>query len=169
MVSKELPMTRSRVILRRESNMCHSTNMIPAPWPSSVEFPRVPYWDHYYSIYMSMISLMFHLYYLHYCLEMIPMSLLPGTIYQIYWQQWIVNVSDCRNGWMPTNCLLKWKKTHQKIYVILHQNPSVILNEVELNCEIIEKVEHYKFLGVYIDSRLNWYVLSHSMYKKENV
>ena len=32
----------------------------------------------------------------------------------------------------------------------------MILNEVELNCEIIEKVEHYKFLGVYIDSRLNW-------------
>ena len=48
-----------------EERMCHSTNMIPAPWTSSVEFPRVPYWDHYYSLYMSMISPMFHLYYLH--------------------------------------------------------------------------------------------------------
>ena len=43
MASEELPMTGSRVILRRESNMCHSTNMIPAPWTSSVEFPRVSY------------------------------------------------------------------------------------------------------------------------------
>ena len=68
----------SRVTLRRESNMCHSTNMIPAPWTSNVEFPRVPYWDHYCSLYMSMISPMFYLYYLHYCLQIIPMSLLPG-------------------------------------------------------------------------------------------
>ena len=80
-------MTGSRVILRRESNMCHSRNMIPAPWTSSVEFPRVPYWDHYYSLYMSMIYPMFHLYYLHYCLQMIPTSLSQGKIYQIYLQQ----------------------------------------------------------------------------------
>ena len=36
------------------------------------------------------------------------------------------------------------------------QTPSVILNDIELNCEIIEKVEHFKFLGVHIDSRFNW-------------
>ena len=83
----KLHMTGSRVILRRESNTCHSTNMIPAPWTSSVEFSRVSYWYHYYSLYMSMIAPMFHLYYLHYCLQMIPMSLTPGKIYQIYLQQ----------------------------------------------------------------------------------
>ena len=153
MASEELPMTGSRVILRRESNMCHSTTMIPAPWTSSVEFPRVPYWDHYYSLYMSMISPMFHLYYLHYCLQMIPMSLSPEKIYQLYLQRWIVNLSDCRNGWMSTNSLLMWK---DQVYVILHKKPSVILNDVVLNCEIIEKVEHFKFLGVHIDSKLNW-------------
>ena len=47
-----------------------------------------------------------------------------GKIYQIYFQQWIVN--------------------------------SVVLNDIVLNCEIIETVEHFKFLGVHIDSKLNW-------------
>ena len=153
MASEELPMTGSRVILRRESNMCHSTNMIPAPWTSSVEFPRVPYWDHYYSLYMSMISPMFHLYYLHYCLQMIPMSLSPGKIYQLYLQRWIVNLSDCRNGWMSTNSLLMWKR------------PSICYFAQKKQCDIkwcsielwnYRKVEHFKFLGVHIDSKLNW-------------
>ena len=65
-----------------------------------------------------------------------------------------MNLSDCLNGWMSTNCLLMWWKN--QVYVILHQRPSVILNDIKLNCEIIEKVEHFKFLGVHIDNRLNW-------------
>ena len=153
MTSEELPMTGSRVILRRESNMCHSTNMIPEPWTSSVEFPRVPYWDHYYSLYMSMTAPMFHLYYLHYCFQMIPMSLSPGKIYQIYLQQWIVNLSDCRNGWM-SQTLSYWVKN--KYMLFCTKNSSVILNDIVLNCEIIEKVEHLQFLGVHIDSKLYW-------------
>ena len=36
------------------------------------------------------------------------------------------------------------------------KNSSVVLNDTVLNCEIIEKVEHIKFLGVHIDSKLNW-------------
>ena len=36
------------------------------------------------------------------------------------------------------------------------KNPSVILSDIELNFEIIEKVEHFKFLGIHKDSRLNW-------------
>ena len=36
------------------------------------------------------------------------------------------------------------------------KNSSVILNDIVLNSEIIEKVEHFKFLGVHIDRKLNW-------------
>ena len=85
---------------------------------------------------------------------MIPMSLSPGKIYQIYFQQWIMNLSDCRNGWMSTNCLLMWK--NNKYMLFCTKTPSVILNDTELICEIIEKVEHFKFLGVHIDNRLSW-------------
>ena len=39
--------------------------------------------------------------------------------------------------WTNVNKLsLNMKK---QVYVILHQNPSVLLNDIELNCEIIEK------------------------------
>ena len=57
--------------------------------------------------------------------------------------------------WMNvTNSLLMWKKN--KYMLFCTKNPSVILNEIVLNCEIIEKMEHFKFLGVHIDSKLNW-------------
>ena len=57
--------------------------------------------------------------------------------------------------WMNvTNSLLMWKKN--KCMLFCTQNSSVISNNIVLNCEIIEKVEHFKFLGVHIDSKLNW-------------
>ena len=57
--------------------------------------------------------------------------------------------------WMNVNKLsLNVKKT--KLILFCTKNPSVKLNDIVLNCEIIEKVEHFKFLGVHIDSKLNW-------------
>ena len=57
--------------------------------------------------------------------------------------------------WMNINKLSpNVKKT--KYMLFCTKNPSVILNDIALNCEIIEKVEHFKFLGVHIDSKLNW-------------
>ena len=57
--------------------------------------------------------------------------------------------------WMNVNKLsLNVKKT--KYMVFCTKKPSVILNDIVLNCEIKEKVEHFKFLGVHIDSKLKW-------------
>ena len=57
--------------------------------------------------------------------------------------------------WMNINKLShNVKKTNYMLFCT--KNPSVILNDIALNCEIIEKVEHFKFLGVHIDSKLNW-------------
>ena len=57
--------------------------------------------------------------------------------------------------WMNVNKLsLNVKKT--KYMLFCTKNPSVILNDIVLNCEIIKKVEYFKFLGVHIDSKLNW-------------
>ena len=56
--------------------------------------------------------------------------------------------------WMNVNKLsLNMKKT--KYMLFCTKNPKVILNDIVLNCEILEKVEHFKFLGVHIDSKLN--------------
>ena len=56
--------------------------------------------------------------------------------------------------WMPTKSLSMWKRP--SICYFAPKKPSVILNDIVLNCEIIEKVEHFKFLGAYIDIKLNW-------------
>ena len=48
------------------------------------------------------------------------------------------------------------KKKKPKYMLFCTKNSSVVLNDTVLNCEIIEKVEHFKFLGVHIDSKLNW-------------
>ena len=63
----------------------------------------------------------------------------------------LVRLSECMN---VTNSLLMWKKNKYKLFCT--KNPSVKSNDIVLNCEIIEKVKHFKFLGVHIDSKLNW-------------
>ena len=47
-----------------------------------------------------------------------------GKINQIHLQQWLVNLSDCRNGWMSTNSLLVWKKS--SVCYFAPKPPSVI-------------------------------------------
>ena len=45
---------------------------------------------------------------------------------------------------------------YEKYILFCTTNSSVILNDIELNGEAIEKVEHFKFLGLPIESSLNW-------------
>ena len=50
---------------------------------------------------------------------------------------------------------LNVKKTPQ-VYVILHQKPPFDIKWYSIELWNYKKVEHFKFLGVHIDSKLNW-------------
>ena len=61
MASKKLAITWSWIILRKEINMYHSTNMNPAQYTSGVELSWVPYRDYFNSFCILMTSSMFYL------------------------------------------------------------------------------------------------------------
>ena len=65
-----------------------------------------------------------------------------------YWTCQIVGMDECHK--------LSLNVKKPKYMLFCTKNSSVILNDIVLNCEIIEKVEHFKFLGVHIHSKLNW-------------
>ena len=127
-------------ICKMEFNSFLLMIVIPGLCLLNVGSPRDQSWAHYCFLSMSTILIVFFQYYLPYIPNLITVM-----------NNELLKLSETKN---VNKLSLNVKKTKYMLFCI--KKPHIEGGNMLLNGEIVDKVNHFKFLGVIIDSHLSW-------------